>query len=189
MIAGTVQSLICSYRTLLQVLQLGRALQIKSCSYKLRKAYAMLRCLSCPVLGCSGHAFPLASPQRSSQGLFAAEPSGAEAGAEPPSHVQAQGELCVRHQGFVLERFGQISLTQAVLFLSAAQAAAALRLFEISRSVNMEGSLSWFSLGALPVSQEVEQGQGSPCASGCCWCCASDTRQGGERAFKREAKQ
>lgn len=149
----------------------------------------MLRCLSCPVLGCSGHAFPLASSQRSSEGLFAAEPSGAEGGAEPPPHVQEQGELSVPHQGFILEKFGQISLTPAVLFLSAAEAAAALQLFEISRSASVEGSLSWLSLGALPVSQEVEQGQGSPCASGCCWCSASVTGQGGERAFKREAKQ
>lgn len=73
MIAGTVQSLICSYRTLLQVLQLGRALQIKSCSDKLRRAYAMLRCLSCPVLGCFPWPHPSVPPrdflQQNRQGL------------------------------------------------------------------------------------------------------------------------
>ena len=105
MIAGTVQNLLCSYRALLQVSQPGRALQIKSHSDKFRRARTTPRCFSCPLLGCSEHAFPLASSQRSpgsSQGLFTAELSGDEA--------------------------GHIDLTQAVLLLPAAKAAAALRL-------------------------------------------------------------
>lgn len=131
MIAGTVQNLLCSYRALLQVSQPGRALQIKSHSDKFRRARTTPRCFSCPLLGCSEHAFPLASSQRSpgsSQGLFTAEMSGAEAVAGPPPHVQAQGELSVRHHGFGLEKYGHIGLTQAVLLLPAAKAAAALRL-------------------------------------------------------------
>ena len=46
--------------------------------------------------------------------------------AGPPPHVQAQGELSVRHHGFGLEKYGHIGLTQAVLLLPAAKAAAAL---------------------------------------------------------------